>query len=403
MDRCYNCGQFIGDDPHICPNPPVPSRVNPDGSVSVSEYGSGMTVESASKERIISLEQLIEAANIDLTHWEITRHVINKWEIGAKNNSGTIEVEPLYQVKVWLKPIEPLKDAVAFIEDQKQDMIEYAPEYEPIKYGQNEEPHLLVVSLYDLHIGMQTGESSGIYTDHEITAQNASYILDNLLGKVAPFELEAVVLPLGNDFLHADRFNTSGSGGMTTRGTGQNVSADIRELFRYGRQFAVWMIENLKQIAPVTVPVVPGNHDKVSSFHLGDAIESWFHDDPNVRVINTTYPRKYLQYGITLLGYTHGSEEKLKDLPMLMATEAPDKWADTKHREWQIGHRHTKRNHLYTPLTEIDGVRIREIPSIAPRDDWGTSKGYTGDRAAEAYLYHREDGFAGMFSGFIKD
>ena len=69
--------------------------------------------------RIITLEKLLEASNVDLDVWEVERYIINKWEVGRKGttkdlvwdkgsktgytrDSGQINVEPLYQVKVWL-------------------------------------------------------------------------------------------------------------------------------------------------------------------------------------------------------------------------------------------------------------------------------------------------------------
>jgi hypothetical protein len=39
-----------------------------------------------------------------LNTWEIERHIINKWEVGAKDEeSGKIITEPLYQVKACIK------------------------------------------------------------------------------------------------------------------------------------------------------------------------------------------------------------------------------------------------------------------------------------------------------------
>jgi hypothetical protein len=75
--------------------------------------------------RIISLEQLLERAKVDLSVWAVERHVINKWEMGRKDihkridwedgvangfteDSGGVNVEPLYQVKVWLVRREPV-------------------------------------------------------------------------------------------------------------------------------------------------------------------------------------------------------------------------------------------------------------------------------------------------------
>lgn len=76
------------------------------------------TIESNST-RITTLEQLIDICKIDLSVWMIDRYVINKWEVGRKaqtkdiqisdgvitgeiSDSGGINVEPLFQVKVTL-------------------------------------------------------------------------------------------------------------------------------------------------------------------------------------------------------------------------------------------------------------------------------------------------------------
>lgn len=68
--------------------------------VITDERGNNMTLES-NDERIVTLRQLIEACDIDLGVWDIERHVINKWEVGAKGDDGLV-VEPLFQVKAWL-------------------------------------------------------------------------------------------------------------------------------------------------------------------------------------------------------------------------------------------------------------------------------------------------------------
>ena len=76
---------------------------------------SGNTWEiSLPKTRIHTLEELMKFCEVDLSTWEIDRFVVNKWEVGAtpkatgsgsswaREDSGFV-VEPLYQVKAWLK------------------------------------------------------------------------------------------------------------------------------------------------------------------------------------------------------------------------------------------------------------------------------------------------------------
>lgn len=54
---------------------------------------------------IKTLDSLIEAANIDLDKWEITKHVINKWDV---TTSEAITYEN-WQVKAWLARREPIE------------------------------------------------------------------------------------------------------------------------------------------------------------------------------------------------------------------------------------------------------------------------------------------------------
>jgi hypothetical protein len=70
-----------------------------------------LQVDSRSR-RIKTLEDLIIECEIDLDEWRIERHVINKWEVGAKlpNEYGEMEIvtSPLFQVKAWLVKKEPI-------------------------------------------------------------------------------------------------------------------------------------------------------------------------------------------------------------------------------------------------------------------------------------------------------
>lgn len=67
------------------------------------------TAESKSV-RIRTLEQLLEACEVDLSVWQVDHWIANKWEVGAKDKeTGEIVVSPLWQVKAWLRRTEPVK------------------------------------------------------------------------------------------------------------------------------------------------------------------------------------------------------------------------------------------------------------------------------------------------------
>lgn len=93
------------------------AAVSSGSGVQITATGDANTREiESSSARITTLEQLIDYCEIDLSVWTIERHVINKWEVGAKDPAtGAIYVEPLFQVKATLikKEPEPIKPVIS--------------------------------------------------------------------------------------------------------------------------------------------------------------------------------------------------------------------------------------------------------------------------------------------------
>ncbi len=236
-------------------------------------------------------------------------------------------------------------------------------------------------------------EEAGCNYDLKIAKRLFMDSVMKLAQRATMFPVEMIVLPIGNDLLHVD-YPIAGKGGTTSKGTPMDVDTRYKKMFREARIMLVEAIEFLKLIAPVHVIVVPGNHDKERVFCLGDSIEAWYHNDNRVTINNEATARKYMVYGSTLIGYTHGSEEKVANLPQIMADEERIAWADTTWHEWHIGHTHAKQE----KMTEIGAVRIITVPSIAPGDEWHNRKGYHHVRAAESYLYEISAGYSGSFS-----
>lgn len=80
-----------------------------------------LDIESKSA-RITTLEQLLAYCDVDLNVWMVESHTLNKWEIGAKTENGEIIVEPLFQVKAYLKRrnLEPVWPHLVPVYLQKQ-------------------------------------------------------------------------------------------------------------------------------------------------------------------------------------------------------------------------------------------------------------------------------------------
>lgn len=351
--------------------------------------------------RIMSLDELLERFKVDREVWQVERHVVNKYEQAAKVDDE-IRITELFQVKAFLRR-NPEVDTMRAIRDNViADMAKHAPQYpafpKVLKFKGN--AHMLEVAAFDLHIGKLAwgDEVDGANYDSKIAERLLLDAVDDLLRKASGFPIERILFPVGNDLLHTDTPENT-----TTRGTRQDVDTRPLAMFCRARDAMVKAIDRMMQVAPVDVIVIPGNHDRENALRLGVVLEAWYRNTDRVTVDCAPTLRKYVPYGVNLLGFTHGSEEKASDLPLIMAQERPKEWAEALHKEWHTGHLHVRRETKYTAGDTFSGVTVRILPSLAQADAWHFSRGYTrGIRAAECYLWSKTDGYAGHFSTRVR-
>lgn len=77
-----------------------------DEQITREQSDNDLTLESKSP-RIKTLDQLLEACEVDLKVWTVDNYIVNKWEVGAKNADKEIIVTPLFQVKAHLTKLVP--------------------------------------------------------------------------------------------------------------------------------------------------------------------------------------------------------------------------------------------------------------------------------------------------------
>lgn len=363
----------------------------------LSEEGSDTEKRLTSmSSKIRTLDDLLAYAEVDLKVWEVERFVVNKWDMGAKGPDGSILSQPLFQVKAWLRA----KKQMAKMRDDLKDLIGLLKGAGPKgiatpRRSLSAIPQtLLEMSIYDLHLGkLCWAQETGRDYDTEIAEKTFVEASEALLERASGTKISKILFPIGNDF-----FNVDNAVGTTTAGTRQDEDGRYQRSFIRGRALMVKAIEKMRKIAPVDVIIVSGNHDTERSFYLGDVLSAWFHGAGDVSIDNTPRQRKYSHWGSCLLGFTHGNNEKHGNLPLIMATEMPEAWAATKFREFHVGHFHQKKEMHFTPIFESNSIRVRFIPSLCPPDAWHKSKGYEGLRAAEAFLWHKQEGNIGQFS-----
>lgn len=361
--------------------------------VAIDENATVITSESKT---VRTLNAALAKAKVDLTVWEVERHVINKWDCVAKDAKKRLTATELWQVKVFLRRKVP-----KIIEEGVKLFIQQVPSVEKAKihYEKHSDPYLLEVSIWDHHFGkLAWGRETGENYDLKIAEQIYSDAAHELIEKSRGFNIDKIVLPIGQDFFHVD-----GPNNTTTAGTPQDVDGRLAKIFATGQRALVNLVDLLMGIAPTHVLWVPGNHDWYTSWYLVQVLQAHYRHTKSVTVDASEMPRKCIEYGVNLLGYTHGCDEKHASLPAIMAGQWPQEWARTRHREWKIGHFHKVKETHYNSAETIDGVLVRVLPSLTGTDSWHFKKGYVGGmRAAQAFLYSAKNGYAAHLNANIK-
>lgn len=346
--------------------------------------------------RIKTLDQLLEAAEVDLDVWRVKDYTANTWEQASVKRG----ILTMYQVKARLERIQDAIDLTALKDAAIEAMREHSPA--PVKkYRARPKSGLLMeINVPDLHVGRlcHMAETGANYDgEHAIAAFR--YVMAGFLEKAATDKVERIVFQVGQDLLHVDNEENT-----TTAGTRQDTDGRWYKSTRRAINLLVEAVDSMVQIAPVDLVIVPGNHARMQEQFLGEVLRAWYRNEDRVSVHDSPAPRKYLEHGVCLLGYTHGEDVKPKDLPLIMATEAPGAWSRTTFRTWSTGHLHQRKSQKWGSVFEDKGVEVRILPSLAANDSWHTAHGFIGNiRAAEASVYDTKRGRIASYLAVLPD
>jgi hypothetical protein len=311
----------------------------------------------------------------------------------TRNDAGTREVGagdwvlPVTKTKVLLRMIESCEEVIrAEVKDLKADAKRAARDY-PVVPRKPSTGNMLEISIPDLHAGkLAWGKETGWGNyDANIAEQVFEDALTALLERTSSYSFDEVLFVVGNDLLHSDNMS-----GTTTAGTPLDNDGRYQRVFKKVREMVTRAIERLRLVAPVTVLMVRGNHDALSTWHLGDSLECLFAKCDDVVINNVPTSRKYHQWGKVMLMFTHGNSGKLADYPLLMAVEQPVMFGSTEFREAHTGDKHQLKVH------ELHGVRVRISPALCPPDAWHCEHAFVGNpRSAEGFVWNRGVGLVG--------
>lgn len=272
-------------------------------------------------------------------------------------------------------------------DDFKNDFITMveglAPKHTEIIRDKIDDPHCLLIDPADIHINKLTSAfETGVDYNSQIAVSRVFQGIDGTLNKSRAYNIEKIILIVGNDVL-----NTDTPRGTTTSGTPQDTHLKWFDAFRMAKQMYIDIIDKLVEVANLEIVYNMSNHDQMSGFFLADSLYSWYRLHPNIVFNISPSHRKYCVYGKNLIGTTHGDGAKQTDLPMLMAHEASQYWHHCKHRYFFGHHVHHKIGKDYM------SVQFETLRSPSPADSWHHSKGYQhSPLAIEGFMFHKEFG-----------
>jgi len=318
-----------------------------------------------------SPEEIIKILKIDTKKWKLSSYWNKQhkdyWLISAMVSHKKLDENEL--LRTTLENFKP----------------NYNPVQVPILNNKYETPRVGVLSIQDLHFGKENNES--IVKDFE----NA--VKDLIHRSYACHLLDEVVYVIGGDLLNMDTFD-----GSTTKGTVVENSMRAQEAYNLAFESLFWSVNYISQFCnKLKIIYLPGNHDRLSSYHLAHALSKCF-NSPNIE-FNVEYAeRKVIVCGQNFFGFEHGDISSKNSL-LLYATEFSKEWGSTRYRTVYTGHFHTKKTVEYKTENEVHGFAVKHMPSLCKSDYWHYHNKYTGSKRQAIMEVH--DLFKGKVCEFI--
>ena len=319
-------------------------------------------------------QDIMRLQGFDPAQWELIRceKKGGHWQTYSKQDG--VNTLHTFKVELSVKPTQLLvtSDVIA-------DAINNAKPPKLRKYEYSVGGMMMVLPIVDLHIGnLALDEKSGEKWNLDIAIEITEKFILDVLGRVKYHKLpiSKIVLLIGNDYFHIDTVRHT-----TTRGTPLDHSGKWPEIYKRGVDLLSWIVEQLRSVAPVEALYVPGNHDTMLSYAAALHIDRLFSEIEEVTVNSNFTKRKYVEYGLVLLGASHGDEEGKRIFDVMQVDEM-EAWGRTKFHEFIVAHKHKE------DVTDEGGVVVRMATTFTETDEWHNRKGFIGaTKKGQAFLY----------------
>ena len=309
-----------------------------------------------------SKEELLELHGLDPKEFKIKTITSNEWSVTA----GAGERYYNFQSKILAETILSSDITPEQMAELLAGRIEPV-EVEKLSMGENN----LVVQLADLHFGV---------TKLKDTTDKLSKLVDRI-----DYGYKTIVIEQLGDLFHSSQMKSS----QTLKGTMLD-DVDMAQAIEDAKSFFdVVLTKCLGCSQKVIVEHASGNHSGNMEYMFLIYLESKY---PEVTVNYHNDTRVAYQLGKVGIMLSHGDTVALNKLPMLFANEYKQLWADSEVCEVHTAHKHNK----YTEQ-EIDGVVLRQAPTIKPNDLYEITNGWTTSRKIIQVIEYDEWGEVGSY------
>ena len=304
-------------------------------------------------------EEIIDILNIDITQWKLSsywnKQMGDHWRVSAM--------------------VTKLKD------NEVDNVAELLKGFKPKKYKEVkriETPGKIktagVLSLQDIHFGKEGNET--------IDKCFEETIKDLIKRASDSHHLEKMYYVIGGDVINMDTWN-----GATTAGTPLDNCMTATEAYTQAFDALQWSINYIKQFCDeLQVIYIPGNHDRLSSFHLAHALSKCF-DNPEILWDTVYLERKVFVYEDNFFAFEHG-DVNTKNSLLVYSMEYPRQWGKTLYRTLYTGHYHHKKKIEYITEHENTGFMLKILPSLSRTDYYHYHNKFIGSRRSGVLSIH---------------
>lgn len=324
-----------------------------------------------------SIETIYRKLGLNKDYYDIKKFNVSRWNSPRKEDEEPLE---LYAIKFEATPNIKKETLITTDYTTLFNNLDIPPLPKITKINQKKDENLLLeIPIMDLHLNK---DSSFYITkeryNSEIAKNRFEKVIDEIIKTYS--HIDNFILHIGQDFFNIDNLQKT-----TTHGTPQDTDITFEKMFVLGIEIVTNAIKKLAKIGNVKIIHVEGNHDTISCWMMLNVIKAHFKDNKHISFDIEKIKRKYFRWGKNLIGYSHGDTEG-KRLEGLMQQEAKHEWALSNHREWHLGHLHTK------IVEEKNGIIFRRLSAISGTDRWHFNKGYSSNQGVELFLWHKDKG-----------